>query len=55
MNTSPSLALFGHIIDETRHLVSHFRFAYFSHVKRGGNTIADKLAKLAKNSSAPWI
>lgn len=48
-----SLAPFGHIIDETRRLVSHFRFASFSHVKRGGNTVADKLAKLAKNSSAP--
>ena len=50
-----SLAPFGHIIDETRRLVSHFRFASFSHVKRGGNTVADKLAKLAKKISTPQI
>ena len=37
--TSPSLASFGHITDETRNLVSQFRFASFSHVKRSGNTV----------------
>lgn len=51
LNNSPSFASFGHIIDETRRLVSNFRFASFSHVKRSGNVVADKLAKLAKNAS----
>ena len=55
MTTSPSLASFGHITDETRNLVSEFRFASFSHVKRSGNTIAAKLAKLAKKISTPQI
>ena len=53
--TSPSLASFGHITDETRSLVSQFRFASFSHVKRSGNAVADKLAKLAKKFSTPQI
>ena len=55
MTTSPSLASFGHITDETRSLVSQFRFASFSHVKRSGNAVADKLAKLAKKFSTPQI
>ena len=36
---SPSLASFGHITDETRNLVSQFRFASFSHVKHSGNIV----------------
>ncbi|XP_050259001.1 uncharacterized protein LOC126704001 [Quercus robur] len=53
--TSSSMASFGHITDETRLLVSNLRFASFSHVKRSGNAVADKPAKLAKNSSDPQI
>lgn len=53
--TSSSMASFGHIIDETRLLVSNLRFASFSHVKRSGNAVVDKPTKLAKNSSDPQI
>ena len=53
--TSPSLASFGHLTNETQKLVSQFLFASFSHVKRSGNTVADKLAKLAKKISTPQI
>ena len=52
---SSSLASFGHITGETRQLVSNFRFASFFHVKCSGNAVADKLAKLAKNSTGPQI
>lgn len=44
--TSSSLPSFGRITDETQQLVSNFRFASLFHVKRSGNTVADKLAKL---------
>lgn len=49
------MASFGHITDETHLLVSNLHFASFTHVKRSGNAIADKPAKLAKNSSNPQI
>ena len=45
---SPCLAAFGHIIEDSRLLTSNLRNASFSHVKRNGNTVADKLVKLAK-------
>ena len=41
-------ASFGHITDEVRTLASNMRAASFSHTKRSGNAVADKLAHLAK-------
>ncbi|XP_075645363.1 uncharacterized protein LOC142616385 [Castanea sativa] len=51
----PCLAPFGHIIDDSRILASNLRNASFSHVKRDGNAVADKLAKLAKHLYEPQI
>ena len=50
-------ASFGHITDEVRALASNMQAASFSHTKRSGNAVADKLAHLAKFSSDPqfWI
>ena len=44
---------FGHIIEDIRALALNFASSCFSHVKRQGNTVADKLAKLAKYSHCP--
>ena len=52
---SPCLASFGHIIDDSRAIASSFRYYSFSHTKRMGNTVADKLAKLAKFCNFPQI
>ena len=51
------LAPFGHIIEESRYLGASFSAFAFSHVKRLGNRVADKLAKLARESLAPrcWL
>ena len=53
--TDSSQASFGHITDEVRALASNMRAASFSHIKRGGNAVADKLAHLAKFSYDPQI
>nr|POE81223.1 putative ribonuclease h protein [Quercus suber] len=42
------LAPFGHLIEDSRYLASSFQAVTFSHVKRNGNSVADKLAKLAR-------
>nr|POE70100.1 hypothetical protein CFP56_23650 [Quercus suber] len=42
-----SWASFGHITDEACALALNIRAASFSHVKRSGNAVADKLARLA--------
>ena len=51
----PCMAAFGHIIDESRSLAAIFRSATFTHTKRQGNKVADKLAKLAKNLYEPQV
>ena len=51
----PCLASYGHIIEESQILASNLSFASFSHVKRSGNVVADKLAKLAKYVIEPQI
>ena len=51
----PCLAAFGHIIDEARSLSTRLRKVSFSHTKRKGNTVADKLAKLARNLYEPKV
>ena len=49
------LTSFGHIIDDARTLALCFDTFSFMHVKRSGNAVADKLAKLAKYShSQVW-
>ena len=51
----PSMAAFGHLVDEARKLAATLRSYQFSHVKRHGNMVADKLAKLAKTLYEPTI
>ena len=50
-----SWASFGHITDEVRALASNMRTSSFSHIKRSGNAVTDKLAHLAKFSANPQI
>ena len=50
-----SWASFGHINDEVRTLASNMHAASFSHTKRSGNAVADKLAHLAQFLSDPQI
>ena len=50
------MAHFGHLIEDSRQLAASLRaFFTFSHVKRKGNSVADKLAKLARESPFPRI
>ena len=51
----PCMTPFGHLIDDSRILASTLRNASFTHVKRDGNVVADKLAKLAKHLYEPQI
>nr|POE75016.1 isoform 5 of dol-p-man:man(7)glcnac(2)-pp-dol alpha-1,6-mannosyltransferase [Quercus suber] len=51
----PCLASYGHIIEESQILALNLSFASFSHVKRSGNVVTDKLAKLAKHVIEPQI
>ena len=50
---SSCLSPFGHIAEDARTLTSNFVSFCFSHVRRQGNAVADKLAKLAKYSPCP--
>ena len=50
---SSCLSPFGHIAEDARALTLNFVSFCFSHVKRQGNAVADKLAKLAKYSHCP--
>lgn len=47
------MASFGHLMEDSRQLVASFRAFAFSHVKRKLNSVADKLAKLARESHFP--
>ena len=51
----PCLIAFGHIIEEARTLSARLRQASYSHTRRKGNKVADKLAKLAKNLYEPQM
>ena len=51
----PCLASFGHIIEDAINLTSHLCYCSFSHVLQKGNTVADKVAKLAKVFFVPKI
>ena len=52
---SPCLAPFGNAIEDSISLASHLSHYSFSHVRRKGNTMADKLAKLAKYLDVPKV
>ena len=51
------MTAFGHIIEDSRWLTTSLRSVSFSHVRRNGNRVVDKLAKLAKYLYEPqvWI
>ena len=51
----PCLTASGHIIEEARTLSAKLRQASYSHTRRKGNKVADKLAKLAKNLYEPLV
>ena len=51
----PCLAALGHIIDEAHSLSARLRKVSFSHTKRKGNNVVDKLAKLARNLYEPKV
>nr|XP_023896666.1 uncharacterized protein LOC112008569 [Quercus suber]POE55647.1 hypothetical protein CFP56_44752 [Quercus suber] len=50
---SSCLSPFGHVIEDIRALALNFASCVFSYVKRQGNAVVDKLAKLAKYSPCP--
>ena len=49
------LSSFGHLVDDAKALVLNFANSSFSHVKWTRNTVADTLAKLAKQCQCPQI
>ena len=49
------MSAFGHVIEDSRSLATTLRSATFTHTKRQGNNVADKLAKLAKNLYEPQV
>ena len=51
----PCMSTFGHIIEDSRSLAARLRLATFTHTKRQGNNVADKLAKLAKSLYEPQV
>ena len=51
----PCMSTFGHIIEDSRCLAARLRLATFTHTKRQGNNVADKLTKLAKNLYEPQV
>ncbi|KAL0012228.1 hypothetical protein SO802_007336 [Lithocarpus litseifolius] len=55
ISDSTCMTAFGHIVDDSRWLSKSLRSASFSHVRRNGNRVADKLAKLAKFLCEPQI
>ena len=56
LNSSEAcFAPFGHLIEDARHLASGFQAVCFAHVNRKGNGVADKLAKIARQSQSPQI
>ncbi|KAK7843401.1 hypothetical protein CFP56_012653 [Quercus suber] len=52
---SDCLASFGNIVEDSKCATLNFHSRSFSHVKRNGNAVADKLAKLVNHSITPQI
>ena len=57
VSDSTCMTTFGYIIEDSRWLTTSLRSVSFSHVRRNGNRVVDKLAKLAKYLYEPqvWI
>ncbi|KAL0004117.1 hypothetical protein SO802_011678 [Lithocarpus litseifolius] len=55
VSDSSLLTAFGHIVEDLYRLATSLRSVSFSHVRRNGNKVADKLAKLAKFLYEPQI
>ena len=55
VSDSTCMTAFGHIIEDSRRLATRLRSVSFSHVRRKGNKVTDKLAKLAKFLYEPQI
>ena len=55
VSDSTCMTAFGHIIEDSRWLATSLRSVSFSHVRRNGNRVADKLAKLTKFLYEPQI
>ena len=55
VSDSTCTTAFSHIIEDSRRLATRLRSVSFSHVRRKGNKVADKLAKLAKFLYEPQI
>ena len=55
VSDSTCMTAFGHIIEDSRWLATSLRRVSFSHVRRNGNRVADKLAKLTKFLYEPQI
>ena len=56
-NNGPSLALYGHLMQDVKALIPLFSSIYFSHVGRLGNKVAHSLARraiLSQNLNA-WM
>ena len=49
------MTAFGHIIEDSWWLATSLRRVSFSHVRRNGNRVADKFAKLTKFLYEPQI
>ena len=47
MESTPSLALHGHLIQDVKSLQNSFNFLSFTHVHRQGNNVAHALARWA--------
>ena len=52
---SVCLASFGNLVADVKFAAQAFCHCSFSHVKRNGNFVADKLVKLAKHAIVPQI
>ncbi|XP_075662120.1 uncharacterized protein LOC142631718 [Castanea sativa] len=55
VSDSNCMTAFGHIIEDSCRLATSLRSVSFLHVRRKGNEVADKLAKLAKFLYEPQI
>ena len=52
---SDCLTSFGNMVENSKGAALNFHSCSFSHVKRNGNVVANKLAKLIKHSIVPQI
>ena len=55
VSDSKCMTAFSHIVEDSHRLATSLRSVSFSHVRRKGNKVVDKLAKLAKFLYEPQI